>query len=146
MLRDFLERFRPAGTAGPAGAAGVPADRLAGAEEELAPVFAVLAGVERESAAIRARAERSAERRTVQADRMAAAIVARARSQAAAERATAASGIREAGRSGLQSISEAADRTAAAVRTAAMLRMPAVVEHVVIRSRELAESAARERP
>jgi hypothetical protein len=146
MLRDFLDRFRPAGTPGAAGAVGVPADRLAGAEQELAPVFAALAGTERECAAIRERAERSAERRTAQAHRMAAAIIARARSQAAAERASAAAGVQEAARTGLEGISEAADRSAAAVRAAAAQRMPALVERVVHRALELAESAAEERP
>lgn len=42
----LLRRFLPAGAPGPAGLAGVPADRAADAAAELAPVFAALAATE----------------------------------------------------------------------------------------------------
>lgn len=63
-VRDFLDRFRPAGTPGAAGAVGVPADRQAGAEAELAPAFAVLAEIERHCTEVRERAQRQAARQT----------------------------------------------------------------------------------
>src|SRR5512135_1507062 len=46
-LRDFLARFRPAGTPG-AARAGVPADRPAELEAEVGPVLALLAGTDAE--------------------------------------------------------------------------------------------------
>ncbi len=42
-VRDWLDRFRPAGGPGAPSAAGVPTDRHAAASAELAPVFAALA-------------------------------------------------------------------------------------------------------
>lgn len=42
----LLRRFLPAGAPGPAGLAGVPADRVADVTAELAPVFAALAATE----------------------------------------------------------------------------------------------------
>ncbi|GAA1331576.1 hypothetical protein GCM10009647_071660 [Streptomyces sanglieri] len=55
-LRDFLERFRPAGTPG-ASAAGVPVDRTAERASELEPTLAQLMDVQREAARIRASAD-----------------------------------------------------------------------------------------
>lgn len=80
--RDFLERFRPAGTPGALAARGVPADRVAELAAELAPVFALLEPVQQQSAAIRARAQAEADQRRT---------AARA-ADAQAERALAAAG------------------------------------------------------
>src|SRR6478736_3127383 len=65
--RDLLNRFRPSGTPGAAGAAGVPADHEAGAAEERAALVARLREHgEAEAAATTAEAERRAtEVRTV---------------------------------------------------------------------------------
>jgi hypothetical protein len=72
---DLLDRFRPAGTPGPAAAAGVPADRrAAAAEEELAPVFTALADVERECTALHDAALAATRKRTEQAAHEAAAL------------------------------------------------------------------------
>jgi len=60
-VADFLERFRPAGTAGAAAQGGVPADRIADTAAELGPVFMMLDGVEAEAGAhpsVRGRARR----------------------------------------------------------------------------------------
>ena len=51
--RDFLERFRPAGTPGAAAQGGVPADRIADTAAELEPVFMMLDDVHAEAARIR---------------------------------------------------------------------------------------------
>jgi cell division septum initiation protein DivIVA len=88
-VRDFLERFRPAGAPGPA-AAAVPADRRAELAAELEPVFALVAGAEAESAAIVTEGMADARRILELAGEEAAHLVARARERAAAERAGAA--------------------------------------------------------
>ena len=59
QLRDFLERFRPAGAPG-AARAGVPADRSRELEAELSPVLALLEGVDAECARIVAQARHDA--------------------------------------------------------------------------------------
>ena len=70
-LRDYLDRFRPAGAPG-AGGTGVPADRSRELEAELTTVLALLDGVHAECAGVLARARRDAEQ-----------IVAAARAEAA---------------------------------------------------------------
>ena len=55
--RDFLARFRPVGTPGPAASAGVPADRIVEATVELEPLFAMLADTEVKAEGIRASAD-----------------------------------------------------------------------------------------
>ena len=70
-LRDYLDRFRPAGAPG-AGGTGVPADRSRELEAELTTVLALLDGVHAECAGVLAQARRDAEQ-----------IVAAARAEAA---------------------------------------------------------------
>ena len=60
-LRDYLDRFRPAGAPG-AGGTGVPADRSRELEAELTSVLALLDGVHAECAGVVARARQDAER------------------------------------------------------------------------------------
>lgn len=60
MLRSILERFRPAPPPGRPGPIGVPSEGHLTAADELAPVFAALAEVESECAAIRSEAARQA--------------------------------------------------------------------------------------
>jgi len=145
-VRDILDRFRPAGPPGAASTVGVPADRLAGAEAELAPVFAALAEAERRCADTRERAEREAGRRTAQAHRMAAAIVTRARSQERAERAATAAGALAAAEAESARLSADSHQAAAKLRAEGERRLPALVDLVVARARELAESATPEQP
>lgn len=145
-MRDFLDRFRPAGAPGPAGAVGVPADRLSGAETELAPLFAALTAVEQRCAETRGRAEQDAARRTAQARRMAAAIVSRARSQERGERAAAAADALATVDAEVNRISTQARLTAADLREQGARRLPALVDLVVTRTRNFADSAARDRP
>jgi vacuolar-type H+-ATPase subunit H len=76
-LRDFLTRFRPAGS--PGAAAGVPADRSGELESEVAPVLTLLDDTETERECLIAQARPDAEQ-----------IVAAARSEAAAIAADAA--------------------------------------------------------
>ncbi|WP_314251733.1 hypothetical protein [Streptomyces sp. DSM 40907] len=78
---NFLARFRPSGTPGPA-VAGVPADREAELVTELEPVLAGLATVEVEAAEIRAEATREADDIRHRAAVRAGEIVARAEADA----------------------------------------------------------------
>jgi hypothetical protein len=73
-IREFLYRLRPAGAPGPAGPVGVPADRRADAEQELAEIFTALAATEAECAKIRSRADLEAQHRVERAQRMAGSV------------------------------------------------------------------------
>ena len=87
-LRDYLDRFRPAGAPG-AGGTGVPADRPRELETELTTVLALLDGVHAECTGIVAKARRDAERMVAAARGEAAAVAddADRRARAARERA-----------------------------------------------------------
>jgi len=130
-LRDFLTRFRPAGSPGAAARVGVPADRSGELEAEVAPVLARLAGTEAERERLITQAQREAEQ-----------IVAAAQSAAdaiAADAAQRAENIREqAARQVLTAAREQADRTvqdagqqAAQIRELARQRMPALVSRII---------------
>ncbi|MFI1169349.1 hypothetical protein ACH4UM_38760 [Streptomyces sp. NPDC020801] len=129
-FRDFLARFRPAGTAG-AAAAGVPADRGAQRAAELQPLFDLLDPAQDRAAAIRQQAEREAGRIRQEAGRQADEIVA----GALARRAE----VHEAGfAAGRGAVTEQADEIRRAGRSAAHRlrrraesRMPALVDLVV---------------
>jgi hypothetical protein len=112
--RDLLQRFRPAGAPGAATASGVPADRVAERDAELAPVFARLADPVAQAARIRQDALVEAERRRLIARDAAAARVAAARQDAEAIRAhllaEAQLQATEAARVGSESSREAAQR------------------------------------
>jgi hypothetical protein len=146
MYREILDRFRPAGPPGAAGAAGVPADRRADAQRELALLFAGLADVERRCADVRDRADRQAVRRAARSQRMAAAIVDEARSEARATRVSAATRAQADARIEAQVIVEHADKAAADLRRSAEGRMPALVDRILERAGELAESAGADLP
>jgi flagellar biosynthesis/type III secretory pathway protein FliH len=87
--REILRRFRPVAAPGALSRRGVPADRIQERDAELQPVFALLADVEREAAAVRAAAAEDAAARE-SAAREAAALRAEGRTRAAAERNAAA--------------------------------------------------------
>ena len=93
-LRDTLHRFRPAAAPGAPGRRGVPADRVAERESELAPLFAVLAETEQAVEEIRQRAAAHAEQLRCDAQRRAEAVVADAGVRAEALRADAAVRVR----------------------------------------------------
>lgn len=88
-LRDILDRFRPAATPGAPGRRGVPVDRAAERESELAPLFAVLAETEQAAADVRRRAVAEADRVRRDAQRHAETLVADARTRVEAVRAGA---------------------------------------------------------
>jgi len=142
-LRDYLDRFRPAGAPG-AGGTGVPADRSRELEAELTTVLALLDGVHAECAGVLAQARRDAEQ-----------IVAAARAEAATmtgdadRRARAAHD--EAARQVLAAAgTEAADTVARArqqalqIRERAEQRIPALASRVagLVRSLETESNAS----
>ena len=123
-LRDTLDRFRPVATPGAPGRRGVPADRAAERESELAPLFAALAGTEQAAEEIRRRAVAEAERLREDARLRAAALVADARARAESVRAdTAAHARASAGRERERARAAARDVTEQ-VRLRAEERLP----------------------
>ncbi len=134
-LSDILRRFRPAVAPGPAGPAGVPADRVAEAAAELAVVFDALASTTAEVRARREEAAEDAERLRRQAAAEASGIVADARGRREAMRAEAASArltALDADRAALETEARAeADR----VRGVAEERLPGLVERVLAQVR-----------
>jgi hypothetical protein len=89
-LSDILRRFRPAVAPGPAGPVGVPADRVALAEAELAEVFAAIESAVREGRRVREQANADSDCRRRRAAEQAERIAADARARADAVRADAA--------------------------------------------------------
>ncbi|MVU78465.1 hypothetical protein GPX89_14570 [Nocardia sp. ET3-3] len=129
--RDFLDRFRPAGTPGPAGPHGVPADRAAEASAELLPVLRRLDSIQDEADRLRAEAERRAERIRADGDAQAHALVDNAR--AAAESVTAETMAAELARA--EPPNPADQTAAAAVGDRAQRRLPEYVRRVTDRAR-----------
>jgi hypothetical protein len=93
--RGFLERFRTSGTPGAAAGGGVPADRVAERDAELAAVFERLERTEAECAARRVEARQRAEARRIGASSQARALLTAARRDAESERREAATRIAE---------------------------------------------------
>ena len=129
--RDLLNRFRPSGTPGAAGAAGVPADHEAGASEELAALFAALAPTERECQAAVDRAAADARRIREDAEEEAVRLVTAARDRQPEERAAVVARQREHGAAEAAATTAEAERRAAEVRTLARERTAGCVEDVV---------------
>jgi len=95
--RDFLDRFRPAGTPGAAGRPGIPADRSADAAAELTIVLALLDDAQEKAARTRQAATDRAQQIRRVAHRRAAELVAKARDDAEKVRARSeADALREA--------------------------------------------------
>jgi hypothetical protein len=91
--RGFLERFRASGTPGAAAGAGVPADRSAEREVELAALFERLAAVETVAEQMRSDGAQRADQHRQAATAQSRQILATARQQAEVERREAAARI-----------------------------------------------------
>ncbi len=126
-MRDLLYRFRPAGAPGAASAAGVPVDRAADTEAELAPLLAALTDTEGACARILEQARRDAEAIRVREAQRARDILTTASARSGAERAAATARIGQVVRDEATALLTAADEEAAAIRERAAERMP---EHV----------------
>jgi hypothetical protein len=129
--RGFLDRFRASGTPGAAAGAGVPADRVAERNVELAALFEQLNDVEAEVRRIRSGARQHAHELRESAAVQARGLMATARREADSERRDAAARI--AARSeqeAAQTLASAADE-AAAIRKHAEAAVPAYADRVV---------------
>jgi hypothetical protein len=129
--RGFLERFRPSGTPGAAAGAGVPADRVAEREVELAGLFEQLADVEQAAARIRAEGRQLAEQRRAAGITTSRRMLADARQNAESERRSAAGRIATLADRESSATLEEAEREAAAIRAHAQAVLPRYVERVV---------------
>jgi thioesterase domain-containing protein len=115
--RGFLERFRSAGTPGAAAGAGVPADRVAERDVELAGLFERLAEVEAAAAHTRALGREQARLAREDAERTRRDILAKARRDSDAERRDAAARITAQADQEARALLEAADSRVDAVRS-----------------------------
>lgn len=135
-VRRYLRLLRQAGAPG-AAAAGVPADRRAELEAELEPVFAGLAGTQKECAAIRDDAARRAGDMTTEAAQDAARLVADAAARAPAIEEEALAAGRSEARAETRRILAAARRDAGTVAGRAAERTPALTAEVVAAVRRM---------
>jgi hypothetical protein len=137
-VRDWLDRFRPAGAPGAATATGVPVDRREAARAELEPVFAALAGdigraAQRREAMITEAVRRGAEGRDA-----ARALIAHAQASAAAERTAEETRLHQLATAQARIRREQASNQAQEVRERAA-RRPALVAEVLARELDEAE-------
>jgi cell division septum initiation protein DivIVA len=137
QLRDFLDRFRPAGAPGAAALAGVPADRGAELADELSPVLGLLDETYRECARIVARAEDEAARITAAARGQAATVAADAADQARRARQEAADATLAAGRAERDRELAQAGQRATRTRELARYRVPELADVAVAMIRQL---------
>ena len=114
MVRNsLLDRFRPVGSPGPAGPAGVPAADGQGPEAELLPVFEALGTSIRDARELTEDASARAADALAQARNKAAALMHQARLDSSAARADAAAAVsRDAEAADLQMLHRAADEAA----------------------------------
>ncbi len=126
-LRDFLDRFRPAGAPGAAARAAVPVDRSGEPEAELVPVLTLLDGEDAECASIVAEARREAGRITGPAREEAAAILGDAERRARAAREQAVQQALAQARAEAAEIVASARREALRSRELAGQRIPVLV-------------------
>lgn len=130
-LRDALDRFRRAGTPGPAARAGVPVDRVAEAAAELEQVFTALADTQLECRHAREVAAQQADEVRREAQRRAAQLVEDARRRSESVRAEAAATERVKTDTEAAKLSADATLQAARVTAAASERMTGYVARVV---------------
>ena len=131
QLRDFHDRFRPAGAPGAAARAAVPVDRRGELEAELGPVLALLDSVDAECARVVAQARHEAAQITAAAREEAAAQLRDADRRAAAARTGAMQESQAAARAEAAGAVVRARREARQVRELAGQRTPALVSRAV---------------
>ncbi|MFF3127588.1 hypothetical protein ACFVRD_36070 [Streptomyces sp. NPDC057908] len=140
-FRDFLMRFRPAGSPGRAAPTGVPADRSADLSAELVPVLSRLEQAETEAQRIREEAAQQVEQnRRATADK-AEEIVRQARIRAREERAESAAQASGLAKSEAARCLTESEREAALLRHRAQQRMAFLVSSVVADVIQLGASA-----
>jgi hypothetical protein len=129
--RGFLDRFRASGTPGAAAGAGVPADRVAERDAELAAVFERLAPVEKQVEKIREDARARAEDRRAAAAAQSQRILAAARQGAEADRRDAAARVAALADAETHQALEEADRAASAIAEHAEHVVPRLADEVL---------------
>ncbi|WP_298228108.1 hypothetical protein [Gryllotalpicola sp.] len=128
---DFLDRFRPVGTPGPAGPVGIPTNEATGPAAELAPVFAALIATFATNEQLVADARTAGAARIEAARRQAAGLVAAAQQDAPAARADAAARVVEqADRNAVAELAAAQDE-AGRITAAAAARRDRLVARAV---------------
>jgi vacuolar-type H+-ATPase subunit H len=138
-MRDFLSRFRPAGSPG-AGRAAVPADRRRELESELAPVLMLLDGPSAECSGIVAAGRRDAEQMLRAARSEADAISSAAQQHATASSAEHVQAAVAAARTEATAIASAGAAQAAAIAERARQRLPLLADRAVALVRELGQA------
>jgi len=141
-LRDFLARFRPAGSPGAAAHAGVPADRSRELKEELGPVLALMESTDAERERIIVQARSDAEQIVARARAEAAGSAADAARRAEAAREEAARQVMAQAREEAARVVADATQQAARTRQLARERMPALVGPAVDMIRQLRSEAS----
>jgi hypothetical protein len=129
--RGFLDRFRASGTPGAAAGAGVPADRVAERNVELAPVFEQLSDTEAEARRIRSEAADAAATRRDSAAEESRRLVSTARRDAESVRRDAASRIAARAERETAATLQAAQADAAAIRAHVESTLPSYTDRVV---------------
>lgn len=132
--RDLLSRFKPAGTPGAAGPAGVPVDRSALLCDELQPVLVLLADTEQECLAIATHAHQATEHLRADAHSSVAATLATARSEADSARAEAAAYQRRSSDERAKADLQRAESGALRIREVSANRLPPLVAASVHRA------------
>lgn len=129
--RGFLDRFRASGTPGAAAGAGVPADRVAERDAELAGVFEQLSGTEAEAERLRRESERRAEEITAVANERARRLLQDARHEAESDRRAEASRIAAIAEDETATTLTQAEAEAARIRAHAEQVLPGYVDRVM---------------
>lgn len=129
--RGFLDRFRASGTPGAAAGAGVPADRVAERDVELAAVFERLTPLEKQVETIRADARMRADDRGTAAAAQQQRILAAARQGADADRRDAAARVAALADAETHQALQQADDAAAAIAEHAERVLPQLADEVL---------------
>jgi hypothetical protein len=131
--RELLHRFRLMAVPGRPTAAGVPTDRAAALELELAPLLAALRVAEDEAATVVSSAEKESARQDALTAQEATRLVAESRQSAVTARADAAAARLAAVERDQQAIQTAAGEEALRIERVSEQRLPAAVEDLVRR-------------
>jgi vacuolar-type H+-ATPase subunit H len=129
---NFLDRFRPIGAPGAAGATG-QTEEVRGLAAELAPVFAALAPDLDSARALVSDAERLAEKTVADAHVRASDITAQARLDAVTERTRAATTVEKESAGHDRRLMTRAHKAASNVETGAMAELDAAAQRVIER-------------
>jgi hypothetical protein len=141
-IGDILQRFRFHGVPGAPAPAGVPVDRVAAIEAELAPVFSLLEAAQQSAAELVEAATADAARRRSEAMGHAQRVLAQARLDSVAARADSAAGRLALVDVRCRALTDDARAEAERIARVAAERTPGLAEELVRRVLALGEPAA----